>query len=47
MKTITRLLMKYQLNKAKKEQDKATNLIVKEAYDNLIQTYKDAIMYLE
>jgi hypothetical protein len=47
MKWITIKLMKFQLKVVSKQQTKLDNSIVSQAYENMIKTYKDAIMYLE
>ena len=47
MRYITMILMKHQLRIAKKEQIKCDNTIVKQAYDNLIKSYKSTIIFLD
>ena len=39
--------MKLQLKLVSKQQTKLDNSIVAQAYENMIKTYKDAIIYLE
>jgi len=47
MKYITIMLMKYQLRKAKRQQRKNDNTIVKQAFEHLIENYKSTIMFLD
>ena len=47
MKWITIKLMKLQLKIVSKQQTKIDNSIVSQAYEHMIKTYKNAIMYLE
>ena len=47
MKNITILLLKWNIKIAKKKQTKVKTSIVKGAYDNLIKSYNDTIMFLK
>jgi len=47
MNWITIKLMQYQLKKAQKQQDKEEYELVARAYNDCIETYKNAIMFLE
>ena len=47
MNWITLKLMKYQLKKVQKQFDKETHYIVKKAMGEMLQSYKDTIMFIE
>jgi len=47
MRLIAIWIMKNRLKKAQKEQLKLDNSIVSRAYDDMIKSYKDTIMFLE
>ena len=47
MKYIAIIAMQIMLNKAVKNKAKCDNSIVEKAYDNMIENYKNTIMYLK
>lgn len=47
MKWITIKLMNYQTKKAKKQFDKEKNYILKKAMRDMIESYKDTVMFIK